>query len=90
MAEYILGLDRGQASDYSALCVLEKNEGPVGPDGKATGVYGCPGLKRWQLGTAYPTIVAELAPLVEKPPLGGAHLVLGATVVGRPVVDLFR
>ena len=91
MTEFILGLDFGQAATYSALCILERTERPSPrPDEKPQNHYGCRGLKRWPLGTSYPTILAEVIRLVEQPPLRDGILILGATVVGRPVIDLFR
>ena len=48
-------------------------------------------LERFPLGTPYPTVVARTAALLAAPPLGpAADLVVDATGVGRPVVDLFR
>jgi hypothetical protein len=80
---YILGLDLGQAADFSALAILEQTK-----QVKANR-YGCRGLKRWPLGTSYPAIVAEVAKLVEKLPLKDAKLVIDGSGVGRPVVDMF-
>jgi hypothetical protein len=86
-----MGLDLGQAVDQSALCILEQTERPYAdPKDKPQKHYGCRGLKRWPLGTGYPAIVAEVARLVKTPPLRGGTLILGTTLVGRPVVDLFR
>ncbi len=91
--DYFLGLDLGQAADWSALAVLERAEMPPPKDGTAprkhAWQFGCRGLKRWPLGTAYPVIVDDVAALVEKPPLRYAHLVIDGTGVGRPVVDMF-
>src|SRR5437762_223863 len=80
-AEYILGLDLGQAAEYSALCVLERTEQTNGAD-KPLRRYGCRGLRRWPRGTAYPAILGEVARLVETPPLRDCTLILGATSVG--------
>lgn len=44
-------------------------------------------LQRFQLGTSYPSIVKRVIEIREK--LGGGTLVIDATGVGRPVVDLF-
>lgn len=56
---YFLGLDLGQAADYSALAVLER-QGPPSPEA----VYHCRHLQRWPLRTAYPAIVADTAGIV--------------------------
>jgi hypothetical protein len=95
--DYILGLDLGQAADYTALAVLERKEksavitAPGKPDRiKKSWHFGCRGLKRWPLGTPYPAIVADVEKLTAKPPLAKADLVIDGTGVGRPVVDMFR
>jgi len=87
MSDYFLGLDLGQAADWSALAVLERTEMPV--CAKHAWQFGCRGLKRWPLGTSYPAIVDNLAAMVQKSPLRNAHLVIDGTGVGRPVVDMF-
>ena len=89
--EYFLGLDLGQAADWSALAVLERTTMPQESTVRCEHAwqFGCRGLKRWPLGTSYPTIVDNVAALVQKPPLRDAHLVIDGTGVGRPVVDMF-
>ncbi len=48
-------------------------------------------LERIPLGTRYPEIVARVVALMRTPPLAGnAWLIVDATGVGAPVVDLFR
>ena len=90
MAAYIMGLDLGQAATRSALCILEQNDTTLAVAGaKPAKHYGCRGLKRWPLGTSYPAILAEIASWVAEPPLRDGILILGATVAGRPVVELF-
>src|SRR5262245_55486707 len=94
--EFIVGLDLGQAQDYSTLCIVERTERfPTGkiPDPDITpkiGHYGVRYLKRWPLGTPYPAIVKEVAALLDRPPLARCRLAVDATGVGRAVVDLFR
>jgi hypothetical protein len=101
----ILGVDLGQASDYTALAGVEvvPTLGVlpyVGQD-EETGllvdrtmpIEGLPvtfnvrHLERFALGTEYPTVVDGVAERLRKVP-GGAVLVVDATGVGRPVVDL--
>jgi hypothetical protein len=73
-----LGLDLGQAADYTALACIEQ-----------TGAhYALRHLERFALDTPYPSVVAQLHDLVSKPPLMGCTLVPDATGVGRAVVDL--
>lgn len=82
---FFLGLDLGQAADYSALAILETER--AGRDA----VYRCRHLQRWPLKTPYPEIVADtlkvVARLEAKP---APALAVDATGVGAPVVDLFR
>jgi hypothetical protein len=81
----ILGLDLGQAQDPSALAALR--ESALGPDGCGRTRWEVPYLRRWPLRTSYPSIVrdvGELAASLDRP-----SLVIDATGVGRPVLDLF-
>jgi hypothetical protein len=90
--QLIAGLDLGQAQDYSALAVLERQE----KDGQAQ--YLLNHLRRWALGTPYTVIAADLGELFchrrqgdkETPPLAGAPLAVDQTGVGRAVVDMIR
>lgn len=106
-----LGLDLGQAQDYSALAIVARDRPPqeVGTSwqydrrGVPTPVtpalappagYAVSWLQRFPLRTAYPAIVAEVAALVGRlagrAPRPRLALVVDATGVGRPVVDLLR
>jgi hypothetical protein len=89
--EIWVGLDLGKNQDYSALCVVQR--------------FGrCPAwefavrhLKRWPLGTGYPTVIGDTKALVEKLPAslkdagetGPVHIMLcvDATGVGIGVYD---
>jgi hypothetical protein len=86
---YFLGLDLGQASDFSALAVLER---PLvqrtDPPGRQRPAYGLRLLRRYPLGTAYPAIVEDVRDLLRRPPLPGSVLGVDQTGVGRPVVDM--
>jgi hypothetical protein len=89
--DYVVGLDLGQAADYTALCVLQRSwvREPDLVD-TFTAHYCVAHLVRWQLHTSYTTIVSELADLVQKPPLNYPLLAVDQTGVGRAVVDLVR
>lgn len=81
MYSFFLGLDLGQAQDYTALAVLEKQEKE----------YHVRHLERPKLGTPYPVIVERVRNLMHSDPLRGrAILVVDATGVGAPIVDMFR
>jgi hypothetical protein len=87
---YTIGLDLGQAADFSALAVLERT-GPAPESGYRYELpYAVRHLQRFPLGTAYTAIVPAVAELARSEPLHGAALVVDQTGVGRAVVDLFR
>jgi hypothetical protein len=86
-----LGLDLGQQQDHSAVAVLERTWALDPGDPKVlTRSYALRHLKRWQLGTSYTTIVAELAELAGKPPLDWPVLGVDQTGVGGAVVGMLR
>lgn len=86
--DYIIGVDLGQAHDYTALTVLEK---------EAT-AYKVRHLERLKLGTPYPEQVERVTRLYQDvsalPELleqdKRPRLVVDQTGVGRPVVDMLR
>lgn len=100
---YMVGLDLGQATDYSALAVVERVL--VLPAGisethyeRRRGTAVEPRLRtelrvrhlqRWDLGTPYPSVVADVAALMRSDQLRQAWLSYDATGVGRAVKDLF-
>lgn len=57
---YFLGLDLGQAADYSALAILERQAEVR--DGLP--LFHCRHLHRWPLKTSYPNIVADVVQTV--------------------------
>jgi len=81
---WILGLDLGQVSDYSALVALQQNERA---DARH---YAVRHLERFALGTPYPAVAARVQDLVSRLPLAASCLVVDQTGVGRAVVDLLR
>jgi hypothetical protein len=90
---FLIGLDLGQSQDYSALCVLEAEGGAFDePPTYEAKRYAVRHLQRWPLRTSYPTIVEDVRALFFRAPLVGQQvpLVVDATGVGRPVLDLFR
>jgi hypothetical protein len=82
MNSFIVGLDLGQASDFTALAVAERHGDPSRYDFRH--------LQRFKLGTAYPEIVRTLLGIFTTPALRGATLIADATGVGAPVVDMLR
>src|SRR5262249_49241323 len=47
-------------------------------------------LHRWDLGTAYPVIVRDVAAMVRRSPLDWPPLIIDRTGVGAAVTDMFR
>ncbi len=93
--DFIIGVDLGQARDYTAIAVLERFEELTGKAAKGRWLtqvrYEMPHLERPPLGTSYPAINSRLKDLIAQLP---AHkrlkIVVDRTGVGRPVVDLMR
>ncbi len=101
---FMVGLDLGQAADYSALAVVERVQ--VLPAGLSLGHWErheddhqylelveevrVRHLQRWELGTPYPAIVADVASLMTSPQLRGAWLTFDRSGVGRGVGDLLK
>jgi hypothetical protein len=84
---YLVGLDLGKMSDYTALSILERHQ----PVERAPAVYLLRFLKRWPLKTPYPTIVSAVSAIVARPPLGPeTELVIDHGGVGVAVLDMFR
>jgi hypothetical protein len=81
MPRYTIGLDLGQAQDFSAMVIVEESDDRARHDVRE--------IKRWPLGTAYPAIVADIKALMATPLLQDPALVADATGCGRPVIDLF-
>ena len=75
---FILGLDLGQSQDYTAIAIIEKLDRDK--------VYRVRRLERAR-GTPYPEVVSRVKTILQKLP--GAALVVDATGVGAPVVDMF-
>lgn len=84
--DYTIGLDLGQSKDYTALCILEQH----GRYDEA--IFHARHLQRYQLGTSYPAIVADVATICRREPLASNKpmLAIDGTGVGAAVVDLFR
>ena len=76
---FIVGADLGQARDPTALAVAEQVEG---------GLH-LRLLERLPLGTPYPAIVDRIGATMKALPASG-ELVVDATGVGRPVLDMLR
>ena len=95
-AWYFVGVDLGQARDYTAIAVLERAETQGEWDAvqyahRKTVKLRLRYLERMALGTTYPEIVDRVKQITRSADLAGrCHLAVDATGVGRPVVDLLR
>jgi hypothetical protein len=88
--DHILGLDLGQAQDYSALVALTRSWKPAEDDpSQFVRHFELGYLKRWPLGTKYVKVVDEVGEMVERKPLDHPLLGIDATGVGRAVFELF-
>ncbi len=79
MKRYTIGVDFGQASDYTAIAVLEES---------ATRRYDLRHLERYRH-RPYPEIIDRIGTIVGKLP-GTPAIAADATGVGRPVIDMLR
>jgi hypothetical protein len=72
---YFAGLDLGQASEFTGLCVLEKTQLGEAADERTVFLpnYAVRHLQRFPLGTSYPEIFANVATLFENYPLAPAR-----------------
>lgn len=76
----VIGVDLGQQIDFSALVLLQWES-----DNRR---YDLKTLKRWQRGTPYTTIAADVARFSKK--VAGAVMAVDATGVGLAVAEMFR
>ncbi|OPY56817.1 MAG: hypothetical protein A4E49_00161 [Methanosaeta sp. PtaU1.Bin112] len=84
MVKFYIGLDLGQASDYTALLIMEEVPDPGG------NIYHVRRLERIR-GEPYPNVAKKLKAIMASPVLAcKTDLVVDQTGVGRPVVDLLR
>ena len=93
--DFILGVDLGQARDYTAICILERFEELTGEAEKGRWVtrvrYEMPHLERPPLGTSYPQIIERLKGVLSQLPVHErVNSLVDWTGCGRPVVDLMR
>lgn len=80
MSEFFIGLDLGQVQDYTAIAVVEY----LGNQ------YHVRHLERLKLGTPYPEVADHVSSLIGRLKDSTSRLVVDATGVGKPVVDLLK
>ncbi len=87
---FYVGLDLGQRQDFSALAVVEREEQRFAWMA-GTRELSVRHLERMELGTPYPRVVKRVCDVMLHPKIAGkSRLVVDATGVGAPVVDLLR
>jgi hypothetical protein len=85
---YLVGLDLGQANDYTALGILHQKF----VESRHRFEYELPYLERVR-GMPYPLIVEKVEALLKKPELQASEpplLIIDKTGVGAPVCDMFN
>ena len=96
MVTFFLGLDLGQMRSPTALALVERAQVYKGRDMVTYESiwdlrFRVRHLERVALGTPYPSVVDRVRDLVRRPELAGrCTLVMDATGVGAPVLDLLR
>jgi hypothetical protein len=91
---HFLGIDLGQSRDHTAVAAVAREQRNLGAD-PATyepvveTAYSITGIRRLPLGLSYPAIISEIQQIRAKIP-GRAEMVVDATGVGAPVIDLLR
>jgi hypothetical protein len=90
--KFVLGVDLGQSSDPTALCVIEHRKTFMhhynGHRKQVSERFDVVYLQRLPLGLDYPSIVREVAKIAVQPPIAGCELVIDDSGVGRPVGDM--
>lgn len=89
---FIMSVDLGQATDFTAISILERKDVMVNkPKPHTEHTYDLRYLERPPLGTKYTAIVAQVIALLDRAPLDRrtTPLVVDRTGVGRAVVDQF-
>jgi predicted acylesterase/phospholipase RssA/CRP-like cAMP-binding protein len=95
---FCIGVDLGQSRDYTIIAIVEKEDaGLINRPRVYNGQAPLPPslfvrrLDRVALGTPYPRIVERIRAITHEPALAGrCALVIDATGLGAPVVDMLR
>jgi len=102
---YMLGIDFGQAQDYTAIVIVQRNETAM-QDGLAlrpgdpiakealtlVSSYELRHIERPKLGTPFPDIVGRIGTLLQAKELASSERVciIDLTGCGRPILDMMR
>lgn len=94
--QWVIGLDIGQRRDYSAIAILESIQHATGDRDPLTYQFirrtevRLRHVERVRLGTPFAAVVDRVSAIVHDPRLRDATLVVDATGVGAPVIELLR
>jgi hypothetical protein len=80
---FFVGVDLGQARDFSAVCIVQKINGDT-----RRPIFRCGFLRRIPLNTSYPNVIAYVGNLMQRLK-GPASLIIDFGGVGRPIFDCF-
>ena len=96
-ARFYIGVDLGQAQDHTAIAVIERAEvisserDPLTWSFRTNTLFHVRHAQRIPLGSPYPEVVEHVQRLASREPLKGhVQVIVDATGVGAPVVDLLR
>jgi hypothetical protein len=84
---FFSGLDLGPAHEFTALAIVERIVESAQP---ALRQYKVRDLHRFECGTPYAEIAAHVARRFAEPPLAQSLLMVDQTMVGQPIVQVFR
>lgn len=88
---FFVGLDLGKQQDFSAVAVVEKESRAQAFLSPVFVAMRIRYLERLPLGTPYTAVVGRVAEMMRHPALAGeSRLVVDATGVGAPVVEMLR
>lgn len=91
MPNFTIGLDLGQTRDPSVLVIVERLAFREDPDYEYVDHWHVRHVQRFEIGTSYPAIVAEVGRILAAPELDDCtKFRFDATGVGRAVADMFR
>jgi hypothetical protein len=86
-----VGLDLGQQQDHTAIAIVEREQPRLSWMPAPPPLLRVRYLERLPLGTPYAQVVKRVSSIMHHPKLAsGTRLVVDATGVGRPIVELLR
>ena len=88
---YFIGLDLGQRRDFSAIAVIQRQDRMAAWSPNPTCSLFVRHLERMELGLSYIKVAQRVCEIMQNPTMQGqSRLVVDATGVGAPVIDLLR